>query len=83
MMSRPAHPETTVLLDRAIACMGSQAKLGEATGRSQNAVWHARSTGRVTAEFALAIDRVTDGQVSKHELRPDIYGLAIMVEAAQ
>lgn len=73
MSNRPPQNLTTILLNEAIAACGSQAKLGKATGRSQNAVWHARSTGRVTAEFALAIDKATNGLVPKEALRPDVY----------
>lgn len=73
MKVRPNPETTSALLDRAIEIFGSQAKLGVATDRSQNAVWHARRKGRVSAEFAMAIDTATDGQVSRSELRPDVY----------
>jgi len=31
------------------------------------------STGRVPAERVLAIENATDGVISRHELRPDLY----------
>lgn len=74
MITRPDAERTAQLLDKAITIAGSQGKLAKAIGRSQNAVWHAKSTGRVTAEIALAIDQATEGQVSRHDLRPDVYG---------
>ncbi|WP_442867751.1 transcriptional regulator [Caulobacter sp. NIBR2454] len=69
------HPTTVqLLLDAAISIVGSQGKLGRATGFSQNAIWHARRVGRVSPELALAIDRATAGVVSRAGLRPDIFG---------
>ncbi len=61
------------LLEKAISHFGSEAKLGQATGYSQHAVWMAKARGRVTAEMAVAIDRATGGEVRKSALRPDIF----------
>lgn len=74
METQPQPAVVTDLMCQAIMLLGSQQKLADAVGRSQNAVFHAKSTGRVTAEMALAIDRATDGAVSRHQLRPDLYG---------
>jgi DNA-binding transcriptional regulator YdaS (Cro superfamily) len=68
-----APPETTPVLDRAIALAGSQTRLGEATGFSQAAINKARRRGRVSAEMALAIHRFTLGAVAASELRPDLW----------
>jgi DNA-binding transcriptional regulator YdaS (Cro superfamily) len=68
--------EVTRLVCQAISLAGSQGKLAKSIGRSQNAIWHAKSTGRITAEMALSIDRATSGAVSRHQLRPDVYGAA-------
>ncbi|WP_409516130.1 transcriptional regulator [Brevundimonas sp.] len=73
MTVRPSPDITRGLLSEAIQIFGSQSKLAAATGRSQNAVWHALKNGRVSAEFAMAIDAATDGQVSRSALRPDVY----------
>lgn len=75
MHTRPKPEKITALLQAAVTLVGSEAKLGKATGFSQNAIWHAKSKGRVTAEMALKIDQATGGAVSKHRLRPDLYGL--------
>jgi DNA-binding transcriptional regulator YdaS (Cro superfamily) len=69
-----SRERTRNLLIRAIAFAGSEAKLGRAIGRSQNAVWQAKRRGSVTAEMALAIDVATAGQISKSDLRPDLFG---------
>ena len=76
VMDLQPNPEVvTALVSQAVQLLGSQQKLASAVGRSQNAVFHAKSTGRVTAEMALAIDRATGGAVSRHQLRPDVYGV--------
>lgn len=82
MDTRPNPTVVTAMITAAVAIIGSEAKLGKAAGYSQNAIWHAKRTGRCSAEMAAAIDRATDGEVSKHSLRPDIYGAATRARAA-
>lgn len=64
------------LLEKAIDHCGGQAALGRAMGdKSQQYVWHMLNVRQtITAEDALAIHKATDGVVSKHRLRPDIFG---------
>lgn len=61
------------LMQAAVTIAGSEAKLGKAAGFSQNAIWHAKRHGRVSAEMAAAIHRATGGAISKERLRPDLY----------
>lgn len=61
------------LLEKAIRHAGSETKLGQATGYSQNAIWQAKKKGKVSPEMAIAIDRATKGEVPKTALRPDIF----------
>lgn len=61
------------LLEKAIRYIGSETKLGQATGYSQHAIWRAKKHGKVTAEMAVAIDRATNGEIPKSALRPDIF----------
>lgn len=63
----------TRLLERAIAIAGSEAKLGAMIGKSQNAIWSAKRKGRVSAEIAIGIHRVTNGVIAKEDLRPDLF----------
>lgn len=63
-------------ITRAIEFAGSEAKLGAATGYSQHAIWQAKRRGRVSAEMAVAIERATQGAVSRAELRPDLFSPA-------
>ena len=59
-------------IERAVALIGSQAKLASALGVSGMAVSQWRRRG-IPAERVLAIERATGYRVSRHELRPDIY----------
>lgn len=61
------------LIQAAITLAGSEAKLGEACGVSQSAIWKAKKAGRVSGELAVRIHRATDGAVPKHRLRPDLW----------
>lgn len=65
------------LIQRAIAHCGSQKKLADAIGISQQGVSYLlHQAPRVTAEVAVAIHKATRGQIRKDELRPDIFGAA-------
>jgi DNA-binding transcriptional regulator YdaS (Cro superfamily) len=72
-MPKAPDPEVTRLVAEAIALAGSEEKLAKITGYSQNAIWHAKRRGRVTAEMATAIAAATDDQVPRHKLRPDLF----------
>lgn len=62
------------LIKRAISLLGSQQKLAELTGLSQQGVSYLLNQApRVTAEVAVAIERATSGQIRKADLRPDIF----------
>jgi DNA-binding transcriptional regulator YdaS (Cro superfamily) len=60
-------------IERAIALLGSQTKLADAAGCSQNAIFQAKKRGTVTGELAKAIHRATHGQVPGSDLRPDYW----------
>jgi DNA-binding transcriptional regulator YdaS (Cro superfamily) len=73
-MIKTSNPkEITRLLEAAISIAGSEAKLGKLVGKSQNAIWAAKRKGRVSAELAISIDRVTKGFICKSQLRPDLF----------
>ena len=61
-------------VESAVQKLGSQSKLAEAMGCSQQQISYLlnEATG-ITAEMALAIDRATKGEVSREVLRPDIF----------
>ena len=60
-------------LNRAISIAGSQSALARQINVKQAHIWYWLKTGRVPAEYALAIEAATGGRVSCQELRPDIY----------
>jgi DNA-binding transcriptional regulator YdaS (Cro superfamily) len=61
------------LIQEAIRFAGSEAKLGKATGYTQNAIWQAKRRGTVTPQMAVRIDRATNSLVPKEKLRPDVF----------
>jgi DNA-binding transcriptional regulator YdaS (Cro superfamily) len=62
-------------LRRAIALLGSQDRLAGAMGCSQSKIsWLLVTREEIALEDALAIERATGGAVSKHDLRPDVFG---------
>ena len=67
------NPIVEDLFRKAIQLAGSETRLAKAIGFSQHAVWHARRKGKPSAEMAAAIDRFTEGKVSRRELRPDLW----------
>lgn len=60
-------------IERAIGLLGSQTKLADAVGCSQQNISNILRSKSVTAEMAIAIDRATNGAVSRVDLRPDIF----------
>jgi DNA-binding transcriptional regulator YdaS (Cro superfamily) len=57
------------LLDDAIAICGGKSELARACGlNSRQVIDNAYRRGSVSPELALAIDKATDGQVSKESL---------------
>ena len=63
-------------LERAVEAAGGQTALAERIGNGvkQTNVWNwLNREKRVPAERVLAVEQATDGQVSRHELRPDLY----------
>ncbi len=65
-------------LQRAVRIAGGQSQLARRIGGKvrQGYVWKWLRRGRPPAERVLAIERATEGQVTRYELRPDIYGSA-------
>jgi TorA maturation chaperone TorD len=61
-------------LAAAVDIVGGQAKLARLLGVSQPNVWHwLHKSERVPGEYVLKIEQATGGQVSRHDLRPDLY----------
>ncbi len=61
-------------IQRAISLAGSQSKLAEQLDISQQNVSRLMTRAkRVPAELAVAIEKVTEGKVSRSDLRPDLF----------
>lgn len=74
---------TDARIAKAIALVGSQKKLADAVGCEQQTISRLLNRQRqITAEMAVAIDHATEGHVSRHDLRPDIFEPPAISEAA-
>jgi TorA maturation chaperone TorD len=61
-------------LTRAIEIVGGQTQLARLLGVKQANVWHwLKRAEHVPGEYVLAIEKATGGQVSRRDLRPDLY----------
>lgn len=68
----PATPKQA--LERAIKIAGGQTALGALIGAKQQTIsFWLNESGRVGAEYALLIERALSGQVTRQQLRPDLY----------
>lgn len=64
----------TNALERAVELAGSQSALGRLIGKDQGAVWSwLNITKKVPAEFVIPIELAVEGQVTRQQLRPDLY----------
>jgi DNA-binding transcriptional regulator YdaS (Cro superfamily) len=66
----------------AINIHGSQAKLADAMGCSQQQISYLLRAKAVSAKMALRIEDATGGAVSRHALCPEIFGPPPMQEAS-
>jgi DNA-binding transcriptional regulator YdaS (Cro superfamily) len=61
-------------LRRAKELLGSEAALAEVVGVRQPSVNYILNAGkRVPAEWCIRVEDATDGKVTRHQLRPDLY----------
>ncbi|MFM2005148.1 MAG: hypothetical protein RLZZ09_803 [Pseudomonadota bacterium] len=62
------------LINAAVEHCGSQKKLADAAGCSQQQISYLLKATTITAEMSIKIDEATGGVVSRHDLRPDLFG---------
>lgn len=63
-------------ISRAVRIVGGQTAASRALGVSQPTVWDWVRKGRITAEYAIPMEKATaqaGETVSRHDLRPDLY----------
>lgn len=61
-------------LDRAISAAGTMSGLAAKLGLTFQHIQQWRKVGRVPAEWARRVEAAVDGQVTRYELRPDVFG---------
>jgi len=69
-------------LEKAIEILGREGVAKAAGVQTPEAVSNWKRRGGVPAKHCRSISDATDGQVSVHDLRPDIFGVAPASEAA-
>ena len=70
-------------LKKAVAISGGQAALARLLGlKQQHISWWINKSKRVPAEHVIAIERAVGGAVTRHDLRPDVFGPAPNEERA-
>lgn len=60
----------------AIEKLGGQKRLAEKIGTTQSVVWYWLERAKKPvppAEFVMAIEEATNGKVTRHDLRPDLF----------
>ena len=62
---------TITIVEKAVDLLGSQVALAKACGVSQPAIHKWISGGVISPENAAAIERATEGRVSRRDLRPN------------
>jgi DNA-binding transcriptional regulator YdaS (Cro superfamily) len=61
-------------LKLAVKTLGGHSATAKAIGISQQAVTRKmRHGGRVPAEWCLPLEEATNGKITRHDLRPDLY----------
>ncbi|MDF4024106.1 YdaS family helix-turn-helix protein [Luteibacter sp. PPL201] len=66
----------TMPLDRVIEILGSQEELAARLGIKSPSITGWRNRNRIPSERCLALEEVTGGQVTRYEMRPDVFGTA-------
>lgn len=62
----------TSALREACKLVGGQAALGRKIGRKQSTIWNWLQKG-IPADDCPAVERATEGQVTRYQLRPDVF----------
>lgn len=65
--------KTSNAIELAIKTVGSQSKLAAILSVKQQAVSNWKAVGFPPPNRVIAIERATNGAVTRHQLRPDIY----------
>ena len=61
-------------IDMAIELAGGQTALGKILGKRQSHVFSWKKRGYPPADMAVKIEAAVGGKVTRHQLRPDVFG---------
>jgi DNA-binding transcriptional regulator YdaS (Cro superfamily) len=61
------------LVEKAADMAGSQRRLAKAAGLSHAGIWQIINSGEISVEAAIKIERATSGEVTREQLRPDLF----------
>ena len=77
-MKLPSPKKRKAMIAKAIEIAGTQEKLATKSELSQQAISRLLNDDDygVSASAALKIEAATDGEISRYDLRPDLYGKA-------
>jgi DNA-binding transcriptional regulator YdaS (Cro superfamily) len=75
---------STTALERAVEIAGGQKPLADLIGTTQSQVWYwlTRAKKGVPGEYVIPIEQATQSQVTRYDLRPDLYPRPASVPAA-
>jgi len=62
------------IVEQVINLAGGASVVARACGVSPQAVQQWRTSDRIPAERVLTVEKLVNGQVSRYEIRPDVYG---------
>ncbi len=65
--------DTNTTFKRLVKAVGSQTAIAKALGISSAAVHKWGQLGRIPAERVIQLERLAEGQVTRYEMRPDLY----------
>lgn len=69
------HMNKNPLIQKACTLAGGQSALARQLSISQGLVWQwLNGKQAVTAERCVAIESATEGAITRHDLRPDVFG---------
>ncbi len=63
-------------LDKVISILGSQSALARKLNLQQPSINSWKLRGKIPAEKCLLIEKIVGGEVTRYEMRPDIFGKA-------
>lgn len=61
-------------IERAVQIVGSQSEVARQVGVKPQSVQQWVSSGRVPPHWCLTLERITNKQITRYDLRPDVFG---------